>query len=174
MFSGGMDSTYLTLKKLQEGHEVVLYHVVLKNQLNRWNDELKACLLLVDQFKEDFPGRVHYVESTLDISSIKQSYDSEFYIPLGTSYANAYNIPEINIGFIEEDVLYMKPNYNSIVSELSGYNVILKLPLIRTSKKEVQSGIPKRYVTFSCRFPQEGKACGSCKTCRSIQGIQDL
>jgi len=173
MFSGGLDSTYLAWSLLKEGYQVVLYHVVLKNKLNRWEEEHKAMLSILSEFKKEFD--LKYVEVTLDVSDLEMTYDSDYYIPLGATYCKTYNVKEMHIGFISEDRDVMQKDYYERVELLSAHKAKLILPLLQTTKKEIYEKLPEKYkrLTFSCRSPMNGRPCERCVPCKAISKIKE-
>lgn len=170
MFSGGIDSTYLTWKLLSEGKNVVLYHIILINRINRWQQEQKAQLKIVQQFKEEFPGQVEYRESTLDITNIKMAMDSDYFITLGTSYAVNCGIRTIYVGFLKDDMTPYTKDFYKLVDIFSESKVSLETPLIHLIKQDFINLLPNKYKTFSCRNPSNGKTC-TCRTCRKINSL---
>jgi len=66
MFSGGLDSTTSLYKLLKETkHNIYVHHIILKDNSNRWKDELYATHDIINYFRKI--RSFDYSESTVDI-----------------------------------------------------------------------------------------------------------
>ena len=66
MFSGGLDSTTALYKLLKEtNHNIYVHHIILKDNSNRWNDELTATNNIISYLKKI--RSFDYSESTVDL-----------------------------------------------------------------------------------------------------------
>ena len=54
LFSGGLDSTYLMYKNLEEGNIVYPYYIEVKNNEKKTELELNRSNLIVDVFKKNY------------------------------------------------------------------------------------------------------------------------
>ena len=66
MFSGGLDSTTALCKLLKETkHNIYVHHIILKDNSNRWKDELTATHIIIKYLNKIRP--FEYSESTVDL-----------------------------------------------------------------------------------------------------------
>jgi len=182
MFSGGIDSTALLIKRLQDGDKVLACHVIIKNKMNRWKQELTACRNIVEELQRDY-----------DFEYIERTVEREGRYPLVDSHSVAFEasqivrnrgsiITEVNFGWnFEDDVqseekhLGFKYGIPEAVFKAALLNIKLpkfEMPFWDVPKIELMKYLDNiESKTFSCRNPQGPQGdqpCGNCEPCRFL------
>jgi 7-cyano-7-deazaguanine synthase in queuosine biosynthesis len=172
LFSGGLDSTYMSLKLFEESapNSIILLHIILKNKWNRWEPELQASHKIRDKLKLKY--KFKYIEIEINLGGLSPR-DSLIWMQNATIISKVYPIDYIYVGYIKEDNL-RSFNYQEIVSGAFNNSFGLDspkvlMPIKNISKKEIINYLENNgYIDscFWCRTPHNGLACGTCKTCK--------
>ncbi|NJO65383.1 MAG: hypothetical protein HC836_47005 [Richelia sp. RM2_1_2] len=188
-FSGGIDSTAVLYKMLQDEPtaEIDVVHLVLKNQENRWEQELVACRNIVDWFKHQ-GHTFNYVEQVFEytISSNSFPYDTSVVGFYAAHLIQSKSYDYVTSGVVASDDQTWQGQFRTSVRTSIYFSTALsispckpivawKYPLIGMTKKEIiKNFLPKDLLelTFSCRAPlQDSTPCGSCVACNEINEI---
>jgi len=176
MFSGGLDSTGVFWKLIQEKEELHVHHLYLSNKENRAEAEAVAVKNVVDYMKKI--RKFSYTESYHEYPSYNGNFmwDSDIYnFVAGTICLSARNIKEVAIGKTKSDSGFERraERGNKILNILAP-NVKKIYPVGEMTKKEIYEMLPEdlRLLTWSCRRPiyknDNIEMCKKCKTCFEI------
>lgn len=202
LFSGGLDSTYLVWKLLEEGHIVEPVYFEIANNKGKTISEKRAIKIIFDKFKENYKSQlVHY--ETLKTTKIEilggSSWDrliSLAQVPVwifGMMYINGKAADEVHVGYVlNDDAISFIPEIRKIYNSYKGICCEkakaewpkLKFPIIKMSKDEIWRELPTEYRdhVWWCENPThdgnyENLApcedhCVACKKAKS-HGIED-
>lgn len=177
LWSGGLDSTYMIYKYLQEHHRVEAYYIEIKNNKEKTKRELTSIKELCKLFKDyAFEYKGILAEFSLNIidDNVSAFHQSPFWI------TSAYYLKgPVSIGYVMNDdsISYLQ-DYNNIAKS---YNTLrntplkLEFPLYKTSKQEILKYLPKEYlkhITY-CESEEKLTSCGKCHSCRRYKTIID-
>lgn len=188
LFSGGMDSTYLTWRLLSGGvMGVHLHHVSIRTSLeSRWKKEVKAVENIIKYFKTK--GFVfEYSNSVSELYDMDRvGFDSDTVLlyaqKLAQNFVNDKKI-EILLGWNPHDMeradIAERAERNvtsniwkALVESASNRKYIdkeLKFPLIKwgVNKDTIFKELPQELIdlTWSCRYGDE-KPCNKCHACK--------
>ena len=194
LWSGGLDSTYLILKRLREGYNINAYYVEILNNEKKTIAEKKAIQQITEQLLKDYP-KTFYVHPNPVMKNYINLGDNDPFkltqpvlwllaIPVIMSYGVTYEKIEISYIMYDDALSYME-DAKSFLKSLNGFNngeysyeSIVSYPLIKKLKKEIyyemkNDPIMKKYIdlTWSCEAPIfKGKKiipCKSCEPCKS-------
>jgi len=183
LFSGGIDSSLMLYNTLESNNSnVIVLHIIIKNAHNRWEEELTACRKIVKLLKKSFT--FEYIETTTinnyahTLDSIACAFESA---QLCSERFDTTRISEVQFGWIKNED-YKSDVETSLTDGLGFphhlFNAAtihlpappkLTFPLINKTKKDVIQELTLtglKGLTFSCRTPIDGTACGICKSCK--------
>lgn len=188
LFSGGLDSTYLLWKNLEDGNEVQPVYISIKNNYNKVKVEKQQTKKLYSKFHEKYGDKIKRVENILDFELITTNYSVNLaQIPIwisGILYYQSKRYDEIQIGYVMNDdaVSYIdvfKKIYESY-SEILNEKIPIHFPLVKYSKVNIINNLPEEYheLITACENPRilnekylediEYKPCGYCDACDGI------
>lgn len=188
LFSGGLDSTYLIRKNLEDGNVVTPYYIEIENNSNKIKLEKDRIEKIINLFKKDYGDLIRDVQYSVNIY-VKVFENTLIFkqIPiwiLGLLYSNNKFLDEFQIGYVMNDdaISYIKDikkiyySYNSILEKV----IPLKFPLIKYKKEMLLNELPQKYfdLTVTCEEPyiddeyENGllkyRPCGKCEACNRI------
>jgi len=191
-FSGGLDSTYLVWKNLNDGNEVYPFYVEIENNRNKTILEKNRVELLFEEFSKEFNKSELKIQSIKHLMNIciNSCYDDELkfkQLPiwiLGALYLQCRNFDEIQIAYVSNDdaISYLSEiqaiynSYSSIIDNIKP----LTFPLVKIKKEEIANELPKQYLDLiiSCEMPKiigsidakiiEYEPCCECVPCKHI------
>lgn len=181
MFSGGLDSTGVFWKLINEKEEIHVHHLYLTNKENRAKAEDKAVRNIVDYMKKI--RSFSYSESFHEYPSYNGNFlwDSDiFSFMAGAVCLSLKSIEHVAIGMTKSDMSTRLSTrierankiFNAFDSKASKI-----YPVSEMTKKEIYEMLPKdlRDLSWSCRTPiyeeDDIKKCGKCKTCLELKRI---
>jgi len=178
LWSGGLDSTYLIYKLLQEHHKVEAYYIKIKNNKEKTKRELLAIKKLTKLFSEfNFEYKGILAEFSLNIidNNVLTFYQSPFWIT-----AAYYLRGPVSIGYVLNDysISYLQDYKNIAKSFNTLRNNPLKLefPLYKTSKQYILQVLPKEFlknITYCESADNLLMPCGKCHACIRHKAIVD-
>lgn len=178
MFSGGLDSTGVFYRLIQQKTKLYVHHMNLNNVENRSKAESFAVKKICDYMKE--LGDFSYSESSHNLPSVNNNFmfDSDLYnLMAGSISSSNPDIKYIALGLTKSDLsgaVSDRIQRGNKIFESFKSNAKKIYPLINMTKKEIYDYLPSglRDLTWSCRRPiYEGEnilECKKCKTCRSL------
>jgi len=195
MFSGGIDSTYLAWKLLNENTDSVhLHHVSIRNDVDRmWKQQDKSVASIIEYFK-DQGFEFGYSESAFEFyGQEKIGFDTDLLMLVGQKVAQ--NFGSIRIEFLLGlNILDLQSPpvaarirrnvynnlWSAVVATAPNRAVIDKnvyFPLIdeNVSKEQMMQDMPQPLLnmTWSCRKPKNGVPCGKCRSCQERQTAKE-
>ena len=182
LFSGGLDSTELAWKALNDGHTVHLLHIIYNHPARHM--ESLAADVLTNKLLKYFPNKVKLSSVIAPIISKNMYIGSctpgprvvpnrnAIFLNIAINFAVSNNITEIEYGAVlddQSDYLDCRPEFikkmNAIASD---WGVFITAPLIGSTKYETMKSIPDEIYNsvWSCYEPLDEKPCGKCNSCR--------
>jgi len=195
LFSGGLDSTYLTYINLKNGNRVVPIYIEIENNENKTIIEKNHIKLLHQEFRKEFdkdsqyPLNIAEIEYVLNVGVRAYESDLSFkQVPiwmLGIVFSQGLKVDEIQIGYVSNDdaISYLsdiKKIYKSYQSIALNKLIPLVFPLAKHKKEFMAADLPKNYrdLIVTCEYPRyigdkdakiiEFEPCCECIPCRSI------
>jgi len=190
MFSGGLDSTAMLVKLLEETKdELRVHHIRMANKEGRDDAEQRAVGAIVAWCRERYrPFR--YSESGLDFTAL-EAIPIDYLSIAFVACQVAIDTPRCNriaVGALarDTDIENRSARQRRVFEELYACYRARKLgepevewlyPVYRETKQALAARLPRELVelTWSCRRPlrdAEGwRPCGACKACLARQGI---
>ena len=192
LFSGGLDSTYLVWKNLEDGNEVVPIYIEITNNTTKSIIEKNRIELLYHKFADEFniddKHRIDHIQYVVTVD-VCASEDSLYFkqVPvwvLGLMFCQSMGLDEIQIGYVGNDDAI--PYLEDIKKIYKSYNVIqrklvpLVFPLAKENKFIIAPNLPTKYrdLIYSCENPRivgseeaeiiNYEPCGSCASCQTI------
>ena len=180
--SGGLDSTYLMWKALEEGHKVIPVYVEIMNNSPKAERERKALDEIIRKLRKKYGGESIAVERTimsLDVESRNECTMAQAPIwLLSLIFSPLKDVDEVHIGYVMGDcgVSYIselkriwtmyKQNFMSNRAEAT-----LKFPLIKFHKHDLMDQLPNEIfqLTVFCESSINGNDCGSCVPCKTAK-----
>jgi 7-cyano-7-deazaguanine synthase in queuosine biosynthesis len=181
MFSGGLDSTGVFWKLINESETIHVHHMYLVNKEGRAKAENKAVKDIVEYMNKI--RRFGFSESYHEYPCYNNNFiwDSDIFSFMAGSICLSFKtIKRVAIGTTASD---LSPSLSKRIErankifdafETSAEKVH---PMIGMKKKQIYEMLPPnlRILTWSCRKPiYEGddiKRCGNCKTCKQMSAI---
>ena len=189
ILSGGLDSSTLLYKLLNEGHNVTAlsfnYGQKAAIELERAHE---ICQMNdVDHFIFDIQNIVDLLSSSLtdkDNDNVQEPSNTvvpsrnTILLELATAFAISNNLDEVYYGAIKADIgdyPDTTPEFLKQINELNKVNnyeyIPVCAPFINTDKKDVvklalELGVPIEK-TWSCYVNNDGTPCGECFSCKS-------
>lgn len=178
-WSGGLDSTFLIYKLLNEGHVVDALYTNL-NGMCQDDRQLKAVTELTEIFKENYPNNFKLLVNTEPANT---SLRSDRFL-LDQVIFHVFNIMRnvqqyhqaVAMGYVVGDcaISYLpeiRRIYNSYKGIAFSNNLpTLTFPLMKTTKNMIVRDIPQIYknkVTW-CENFEEDDNCGKCTSCKKM------
>lgn len=179
LFSGGLDSTYLVWKALNEGHRVQPIYIELVNNHTKVEAEKKTISELMKLFREDFQYQIESVQYDVKFETRSSGLLSFTQPPIWITSSLFYSsdADEMWIGYVlNDDAISFLPDIKKLYYAFRPFvnkNHMPKLvfPIIKLSKSEIHDKLPKKYsaLTHSCENPDkrgdEYSECGHCIPC---------
>ena len=176
-WSGGVDSTYLIHKNLEEGNEVRTFSVLLNNNISQRDREKSSRSILSKYFREKYPGKfsedTSYNFNSIQVSSSYNMILSQPPIWILFCYYSfdLSGYDEIQIGYIMNDdaISYLDDirNLHSSYKPFTNYTIPeLKFPLTKMKKWEIMNQLPEfimKNVSYCEYYDEKNCACLSCK-----------
>lgn len=183
MFSGGLDSTGVFWKLIQEKQSIHVHHMNLINQENR-SDAEKVAVKNVCEYMKKFIN-FEYSESTHECPDIdgKFMWDSDMYnFMAGYICLMSNKINKVALGLTKTDLSSsdqkIKKRIERGTSILKCFANVEKIyPVVDMTKQQIYDMLPKDLsnITWSCRTPiysDDGiKRCKRCKSCFELKNI---
>jgi len=192
LFSGGLDSTYLVWKNLNDGNQVIPIYVEIENNGNKSILEKNRIKLLYEKFAKEFNNDdntyIHNINYAISVG-VHAREDSLHLkqIPVwifSLMFMQSMDIDEIQIGYIMnddaisylDDIQTIYKSYQPICEPMKP----LFFPLTKKKKWEIVRKLPKEYLELivSCENPRiisdenvkfvEYEPCCNCTPCNSI------
>lgn len=180
MFSGGLDSTGVFWKLLNNNRKIHVHHMNLRNIERRALAESKSVQRIVEYMKNY--GHFVYSESTHEYPVFNKRFlfDSDLVSFMAGNICMATPwIKEVALGLtasdqggqINERIDRANKMFNLFCSAQKVY------PIRDMTKKQVYEMLPKelRNLTWSCRTPvyhdRVPSACGKCQTCVEVNKL---
>jgi len=189
LFSGGLDSTYLLWKNLNEGNEVYPIYIEIANNINKTILEKNRIELLCKEFNKEFKnGNLYNISYIMNINV--SANESSLYFKqlpiwiLGLMFLQSLNVDEIQIGYVSnddaisylDDIQNIYKSYQAVCEPMKP----LVFPLTKMKKYIIASELPIQYRKFiiSCENPKiigskdvefiEYEPCCKCVPCKTI------
>ena len=185
MFSGGLDSTGVFYKLIQEKKQIHVHHMNLINKENRNEAEKISVKNICDYMKKI--GEFEYSESTHECPTINSNFmwDSDLYNFMAGSLCLSHSkINQVALGLTKTDLngggsrqINKRIERGTNIFKSFQANAEKIYPIINMSKKEIYEMLPidLRNLTWSCRTPvyngQDIKKCNKCKSCYELRFI---
>lgn len=179
LWSGGLDSTYLVWKLLNEGHSVMVARCVIGgNEYQRQREE-KARNELFPLFKNF--SNFEYVDNTVavDIASVCGPKNDNNILPqipallVTALYSVGRSIDRVALGYVMNDDAIsflddIKGVFNSFKNLMWNQNIEIEFPLAKISKVTILYNLPKEYLerVSYCENNDSIKVCGKCPSCK--------
>lgn len=188
LFSGGLDSTYLIWKNLEDGNIVYPIYCELLNNEHKTKVEKKVIENLLSLFQKEYDDQIKNINYISEIL-IKSHHINLIFkqLPIwmiNILYSNLDIYDEIQIGYVMNDDIIpyigeVKNIYDAFKPFME-YHPKLTFPLIKNKKEIIIPYLPDRYKEqiFSCENPQmlyesnnvdfDYKPCCECEACNKI------
>lgn len=167
-FTGGLDSTYLIYKNLEEGNNVQPVYIEISNNENKTKVEKQNVETLVRKFKADYGNdRIYYAKYPTEIGiygSHSMHYPQPFLWLMNALMIDTRGYDEIQLAYVLNDdavsfvddikKIYNNKLFDNFVS--SERRNKLKFPLLKVSKNEIVKELPEKYLKYvnSCENPE--------------------
>lgn len=189
MFSGGFDSTSL-LKYLLErgklnGDNLLVHHIKIKNKhKDRWIPEDESANKIIKYFQKKY--NFEYTTSTVELFDNHKTLDSSLYSLMAAQIVRKHRlvleiekIDEVFVAWLDSDIgpeiehEVTKNIFYSALGSLKDVNAKWSTPFLEKDKKDIKGILTQEEteMTFSCRYPKNGKPCGTCFACTSNKKI---
>lgn len=186
-FSGGIDSTYLVFKNLEEGNDVHLTRFNIENNEHQMEIECEAIKDLIHDLQKHFPN-AHllmrsYEKNNMSNQSFEVTGSHMIYGPQPPLWVfclaydeNLWEVDEVQMGYISGDdaLSYLddiKKLYRAFSPFLQKKAPPLKFPLIKNFKWELWNYLPdniKKNTVF-CEYSRTRyEPCGKCNPCLTM------
>jgi len=188
-YSGGLDSTYLVWKNLNEGNNVTVVYYEIENNKDKVILEKIHRNKIINLLEEKFPNQLtneRYFDYKIYARGIVNNY-SLIQVPiwmLGGFLSVNKKFDEIQMGYVMNDdalsyleeikVLYkaFQPFSNDVLPEIT-------FPIIKKHKREMFEELPRDILTYvwSCENPKVSdnenevvyETCGDCVVCQKYK-----
>lgn len=185
LFSGGLDSTYLVSKLLQDGPVDVLY-VNGSQHPEKIKMELAARDKLIALMNQIYPHKIQGQYEVLD-HVYRHDGQNKMWIQPNAWMQGAYRVLKpnrhsvINVAYVRDDgasfgyhLPVMEQQWEAMLKlGYIGEHVPIQFPLLHKSKLEILEEIDKRLLEhiWVCEAPVDQKACGKCVPCNLINNV---
>lgn len=182
LWSGGLDSTYMVNKFLEEGHTVVTGHVYLENNIHSMLREADAREPMAKYFQKKFPdtfvnmGKLYSIDAMIhnDTIPLKQAFlwmMSYLTLP-NYSYRK---IDKFALGYVmNDDALSYLDELRNIFKTLNDFaesEIELIFPIIKCHKMVMYNELPdilRNNITWCDKNEEILDPCGSCVSCKRM------
>lgn len=188
LWSGGMDSTYLILKLLSEGHSVDAGYIDIENNEYKNEMEQKAInnitpIIQRDYSKFNYVGVTYKILMNRDGGTLKLRQVPLFI--LGLLYEIGKEYDEVAIGYVVGDCVIswlddIRRIWKSYKSLLCGKIPKLTFPLHNYTKEfDICDSIPESIRSYLvwCENPKKAgdkfENCGNCLPCKRNKSVSD-
>jgi 7-cyano-7-deazaguanine synthase in queuosine biosynthesis len=183
LLSGGLDSTYLLWKLLQDGPVEVIY-IDGQQPDNKIQMETFAVRKVIEWCNENSPfSVVRYTKVTCHTTHL--SHDHKFGQPIAwmlgaVSFATGKDHSYVAMSYVAGDQIAchipdMEAAWKLLSSIVSHYPVELRIPLKFTTKDKIWDEMPKalRKLTWTCETPTDDfEQCGRCVACLTQMSVK--
>jgi 7-cyano-7-deazaguanine synthase in queuosine biosynthesis len=180
-WSGGLDSTYLIQKSLEEGYLVTACYINIENNTNKVVREKEAIERLLPHFNKS--KNFNYINELLNVNVHPQGIVSFYQFPifmLGMMYCmNEYD--EIALAYVMNDDFVSYQNeaiklFNAArLFSISDHKCKLVFPLIKKHKFNIIESLDNdliNLVTF-CESQYAKDFCGTCTPCKKMKSVDE-
>jgi len=176
-WSGGLDSTYLLYKNLEEGNIVYAYYVRIENNNDKMIEELNSINKLKELFIEKYGDTFKYQDCITSTHVFGHTHDNMIFKQVPSFiYASLWidsTVEELQLGYVMNDdaISYLsdiKNIYNSFNVIRDGHIPELVFPLTKINKQQEYYALPEKYRKhiWYCENPIDHKPCNSCGSCK--------
>ena len=198
MLSGGLDSTYLAWKLIQEKEPIHFHHISIRNDVElMWKHQYDSVQNII-KFIEDQGYSFTYSFSRFDFYGFhKLGFDSDLIMVVAQKVAQNFDLrfKDINVvmgwaplGLTNPRIIKRARKnisqniWTALVNSIEvrdGINFKIQTPLIdrNISKSDALREMPPELInmTWTCRTPTEdGSPCGTCHACVDLKKARDL
>lgn len=177
-WSGGIDSTYLIQKLLEDGHEVTAIYTKIYNNEEKTKRELKAIENINNYFKnnDNYNFKIAAELNINEPNTLLELLQFPFFIFSLLYHCEGFD--KVVIGYIMGDdaISYIedfKNIWNSFKGIYSNNFPDIEFPLIKEHKKYILDKIDKRYLEHNtwceANFPTDSKFCNVCIPCKKLK-----
>lgn len=176
-WTGGLDSTYLVYKLLNEGHLVNTCYTEIMNNKEFTKREKKAISKMIDSFKQ-YHNYLGHLESE-SMGYTKNIVFGQILCILQGLIHNYNEHDEVAVGYVmNDDIISYLPDIKKIWNSYKSicYSNFPKLtfPLIKYSKSQICNELPKILldnITYCVRFEDIDEPCGKCRSCKRMRDV---
>ena len=198
MLSGGLDSTYLAWKLVQEEEPIHFHHISIRNDVElMWKPQYNSVRNSI-KFLEDQNYSFTYSFSRFDFHGFhKLGFDSDLIMLVAQKVAQNFDVRfktiDVIMGWASSDLLrpiiakrvrdcISENIWTALVNSIEvrkGINPKMQHPLIdrNISKTDMLREMPSELIniTWTCRTPKiDGSPCGVCHACKDLKKAKDL
>lgn len=182
LFSGGLDSTYLVSTLLMKGPVDVLYVNGGQSQ-DKIKKEIEARDKLIALMNQIYPYKIQGQYEVLD-SVYRHDGQNKKWIQPNAWMQGAFRVlkpgrhDSVQIAYVRDDGASFGRQLPTLETQwdamlkigYQGEPVPLEFPILHMSKVEILEEIDKRLLEhiWVCELPNEGKSCGKCTPCETI------
>lgn len=177
--TGGLDSTYACYQFLKNNptQRLLIHHCKLSNYQKRDPYEAEAIKNILDWFNRHGMTNYDYIETELNVTSIGASVNDIEAIGFMTSCilrSASYRCRAVAITASAQDLnqgsAYLARSHRrfELIKIITQSDVVYTYPIKHLNRQQMLKELPKELISYLwfCRFPDNGKPCGRCKTCR--------
>ncbi len=176
-WTGGLDSTYLVYKLLNEGHFVNTCYTKIVNNIDVTKREKQAISKMMIDFKQ-YNNYLGHLESE-SIGYNKNICFRQVLCILQGLINNYNNHDEVCIGYVmNDDIVSYLPDiikiWNSYKSICHSIFPKLLFPLVKYSKKQIYDELPSRFldnITYCERTEDNDEPCNKCRSCKRMRDL---
>ena len=176
-WTGGLDSTYLVYKLLNEGHLVNTCYTKILYNTNFTKRERKAISKMIVNFKK-YPNYLGHLESE-SVGYFQNVCFGQVLSILQGLIHNYDKHDEVAIGYVMNDtIISYLPD---ILKIWNSYKTIcysnfpkLTFPLIKYSKDMIYNNLPKIFldnISYCQRLDDVEEPCGVCRSCKRMKDV---
>lgn len=159
LFSGGIDSTYLLQKNLEEGNSVKLFQNCIINNHNKFYSEQKASKKIVTYYENKFNVSINLSLNVKVEINNSRSTIPQLLIWIFAAAMTIEHVDEIQIGYImNDDAISFLPDIKKLYKAYEAFNGKLPklvFPLIKLNKYDILKNIDHDALklTTTCEDP---------------------
>jgi hypothetical protein len=180
MFSGGIDSTVAAYEYLKNNPDkkLLMHHVILKNDTNRFLKEKEATENICNWFRKNNLNNFEIIYSVFDYGDIKNKiWDIEimaFYIYIHLCNPKYSQLSHVLLPFyLNRDLRGKYKKFEAILNLVNFYKKIqVKFDYLfwGKAKRDVIVKLPSDLLklTWYCRTPENDRPCQKCYTCKEV------
>ena len=191
LWSGGMDSTFLVKKYMDEGHKVDAVYFTLENNDTKTKMELQATKKLSKFFNEmsnEGKGEFLFSNQAMGRAEVSRGGDIvahqvPFWI-LAALFSIDSSVDEVAIGYVQNDCMIsflddIRRVYKAYQPFFSYKLPKLVFPLMKWTKQEIKDALAKELMDLCvwCECPTElvgdrYEPCGHCSPCKRHRELE--